>query len=229
MLVLVCFFVLTTGTVLALRWLNPPWTAYMLETRARLSGPAEPSVSLHRQWVPIDRISGAMCLAVVASEDQTFPFNHGFDIEAIQNAIQYNARHANLHGASTITQQTAKNLFLWPSKTYFRKAIGAYFTVLIDVLWSKKRVLEVYLNIARFGDRLFGVKAAAQRYFGRAPARINARQAALLAAVLPAPAEYSVTHPSSYLLQRQGWILGQMDNLGGHYLTDIGLAPARLP
>src|SRR5690625_1317663 len=228
LLVLLCFFVLSAGTVLALRWLNPPWTAYMLETQARLSQNRQP-VQLRQQWVPIDRVSGVMSLAVVASEDQTFPFNHGFDLEAIQNAIQYNAHHENLHGASTITQQTAKNLFLWPAKTYFRKIVGAWFTILIDVLWPKKRVLEVYLNIAQFGDRIFGVKAAAHHYFGIAPAQLSARRSALLAAVLPAPAEYSVTRPSPYVRQRANWIMNQMQNLGSGYLTGIGVAPARLP
>lgn len=207
--------------MLALRWLNPPTTAYMLETAARLERRAGHDVALHHRWVPYERISQAMRLAVVASEDQTFPDNHGFDIRAIRKAIRHNARSDTLHGASTITQQVAKNLFLWPARTYFRKAIGAYFTILIDLTWSKQRVLEMYLNIAQFGPALFGVGAAARRYFGRPAAALTRSQAALLAGVLPNPDDLDPAHPSAYLYGRQAWILEQMDHLGRGYLADI--------
>lgn len=222
-------FTLTVLMVAVLRWVNPPVTAYMLETRARLSDKAGHPVSLRQQWVSIEHVSGVMPLAAVASEDQTFPTNWGFDLSAIEKAIRYNRHHKHLHGASTITQQTAKNLFLWAGKSYFRKALGAYFTVLINALWPKQRVLEVYLNIAQFDPRVFGVKAAAAHFFGESPARLSAAQAALLAATLPAPDAYSVTDPSRFMRHRQHWIINQMYHLGDDYLTGVGLPPAHLP
>lgn len=196
----------------------------MLETAARLERRVGHEVAIHYRWVPYRRISPAMRLAVVASEDQTFPVNHGFDLRAIRKAIRHNAESDTLHGASTITQQVAKNLFLWPARTYFRKAIGAYFTVLIDLTWPKQRVLEVYLNITQFGPDVFGAEAAAGRYFGSHAAALTRPEAALLAAVLPDPHDSDPAHPSAYLLGRQAWILGQMDHLGTAYLADI--APA---
>jgi len=222
-------FLLTVMLVAALRWVNPPVTAYMLETRSHLSDKAGHPVALRQQWVSIDQIAGVMPLAAVASEDQTFPTNWGFDWSAIQKAIHYNRHHRHLHGASTITQQTAKNLFLWSGKSYFRKALGAYFTVLIDTLWPKRRVLEVYLNIAQFDPRVFGIKAAAAHFFSERPAHLSAAQAALLAATLPAPDAYSVTDPSQYMRHRQHWIINQMYHLGDGYLTGVGLHPAHLP
>ncbi len=202
--------------VLALRWRNPGATAFMLET-AYGSGH-----KVRQVWVPYDRISPPMRLAVVASEDQTFPTNHGFDFRAIRKAIKHNEQGGTLHGASTITQQTAKNLFLWPGGGYFRKAIGAWFTVLIDLNWPKRRVLEMYLNIAQFGPHTFGVEAAAEKYFGKHASQLNDYEAALLAATLPDPDHFNPDQPSEYLLQRQQWILEQMQQLGGNYLADLG-------
>lgn len=214
--VVIGLFLVTWIPVLLMRWFNPPTTAFMLETAAALE-----SGRIHQDWVPYERISPAMRLAVVASEDQTFPYNHGFAIDAIQQAIQYNEQHQATRGASTITQQTAKNLFLWSGGGYFRKAIEAWFTVLIDLTWSKRRVLEVYLNIAQFGPRIFGVEAAAQHYFGKPASQLTASEAALLAATLPDPYAFDPAHPSGYLLRRRQWILEQMDNLGPHYLDQL--------
>lgn len=208
-------FLVTWIPVLSLRWHNPPTTAFMLETAAGSKR------ALRQIWVPYDRISPAMRLAVVASEDQTFPYNHGFDLHAIRKAIRHNKHSDTVHGASTITQQTAKNLFLWPGGGYFRKAIGAYFTVLIDVTWPKRRVLEMYLNIAQFGPRTFGVEAAAETYFGKHASQLSQAEAALLAAALPDPDHFDPTDPSEYLLQRQTWILDQMQQLGSNYLAGI--------
>lgn len=214
-------FLVTWLPVLALRWLNPPTTAFMLETAHRLHQRGDRSPAIRQQWVPYEQIAAPMRLAVVASEDQTFPSNHGFDLRAIRKAVRHNANSDTLHGASTITQQVAKNLFLWPSRTYFRKAMGAYFTVLINLTWPKQRVLEMYLNIVQFGTRTFGVEAAAAHYFGRRAAALTRGEAALLAATLPDPDDYDPAHPSAYLRQRQHWILRQMDHLGAGYLADV--------
>ncbi|MGH8427849.1 MAG: monofunctional biosynthetic peptidoglycan transglycosylase [Gammaproteobacteria bacterium] len=215
---IVALFLITWLPVLVLRWVNPPTTAYMIETIASLPD-ARPLD--RRAWVPYDQIAPAMRLAAVAGEDQTFPGNHGFDVKAIKAAMQHNANDDTLHGASTITQQTAKNLFLWPGRNYFRKGVEAYFTALIDVTWSKQRVLAVYLNIVQFGPRTFGVEAAAEHYFGKHASQLTAPEAALLAATLPDPIDYDPAHPSAYLQERQSWILEQMRHLGSDYLSSL--------
>lgn len=215
--ILAVLFLVTWLPVIVMRWINPPTTAFMLETAAALPG----SSGIHQVWVSYKEISPAMRLAVVASEDQTFPYNHGFDIHAIKQAIKHNERSDTTHGASTITQQTAKNLFLWPGGGYFRKGVGAWFTILIDLDWPKWRVLEVYLNVAQFGPHTFGVEAAARHYFGKSATQLTRPEAALLAATLPAPYDFDPAHPSPYLLQRQAWILGQMRHLGRDYLSNL--------
>ncbi|MGH8271133.1 MAG: monofunctional biosynthetic peptidoglycan transglycosylase [Gammaproteobacteria bacterium] len=216
--ILVALFLVTWLPVLAMRWANPPTTAYMLETAVSL--PAGGKLD-RGAWVPYAKISPAMRLAVVASEDQTFPTNHGFDIPAIRKAMKHNKKGDTVHGASTITQQTAKNLFLWPARSYFRKGVGAYFTVLIDFTWPKRRVLTVYLNIVQFGPQTFGVEAAAEHYFGKHASQLSASEAALLAAALPDPEHFDPAHPSPYLLERQTWILDQMRQLGNDYLSSL--------
>jgi monofunctional biosynthetic peptidoglycan transglycosylase len=229
LIVLATFVFLSVALVAVLRWANPPITAFMLETRAHLSHEDGHPVKLRRDWVSINNISGNMALAVVASEDQKFPFHHGFDWSAIHQAIHYNEHHKKLHGASTISQQTVKNLFLWPGKSYFRKAVGAYFTVLEELLWPKRRILEMYLNVAQFNNRVFGVKAAARHFFGEQPSQLSAAQAALLASTLPAPGRYTLTAPSAYMRRRQRWILRQMHHLGAGYLNVIDVKTAKLP
>jgi monofunctional biosynthetic peptidoglycan transglycosylase len=221
LLIVAACFLLTWLPVLALRWLDPPTTAFMLETASRLHEETGQSVKLQHMTVDYRQVAPPMRLAVVASEDQTFPTNDGFDFKAIGEAIAHNARGGTLHGASTITQQVAKNLFLWPARSYFRKAIGAYFTVLIELTWPKQRILEMYLNIAQFGPGIFGVEAAAEHYFDRPASRLTRGQAALLAATLPDPDDDDPTHPSAYLLHRQDWILKQMSNLGSDYLAGV--------
>lgn len=206
--------------ILLLRWVDPPTTAYMLRTAYQLHE-RQAGAEIHHHWVGIDGMAACMPLAAVAGEDQTFPSNHGFAWSAIRRALVHNAEGGRLRGASTITQQTAKNLFLWPARSYVRKVVGAYLTVWIDMLWSKRRVLEVYLNIAQFDKRIFGVGAAAQRLFGVSPAHLSHSQCAALAAVLPAPDRYSAAHPGPYLRQRQAWILRQMRQLGRGYLAGV--------
>ena len=174
------------------------------------------------EWFSYDDISKQMALAVVAAEDQNFPTHFGFDIEQIQKAIKQHEHGRRLRGASTITQQVAKNLFLWEGRSFIRKGLEAYFTVLIELLWRKERILEVYLNIVEMGDMIFGVGAASQIYFKRNPDKLTSGQAALLAAIIPSPIRFSTKRQSGYILQRQSWILEQMSSLGGiDYLKNL--------
>ena len=179
-------------------------------------------------WVDLAQISPNLPLAVVASEDQKFPEHWGFDVEAIEKAYQLNQHSHRVRGASTISQQVAKNLYLWSGRSYFRKGLEAYFTLLIEGFWPKRRILEVYLNIAEFGNGTFGAEAAAERFFHRPAARLSRSDAATLAAVLPNPEHYSAAAPSRYVLQRRDWILGQMQALGGpEMLSEIDAYPDR--
>jgi monofunctional biosynthetic peptidoglycan transglycosylase len=160
---------------------------------------------------------------VIAAEDQQFPFHAGFDVESIREAVRDNARGGRVRGASTITQQVAKNLFLWPGRSWARKALEAWFTVLIEVTWPKERILETYLNVAEFGRGTFGVEAAARHFFGKPALRLSRREAATLAAVLPNPKQFRVERPSRYVRERRDWILRQMAALGGpRYLEELG-------
>jgi monofunctional biosynthetic peptidoglycan transglycosylase len=165
--------------------------------------------------VSLDQISPAMGVAVIAAEDQKFAEHFGFDWQAIEKALEHNWRNTRTKGASTLTQQTAKNLFLWSDRSWPRKGLEAYFTVLLEALWPKRRILETYLNVAEFGDGVYGVEAAAQKYFRKPASRLNGSEAALLAAVLPSPRNYKVNAPSAYVRERQQWILNQMGQIGG--------------
>jgi monofunctional biosynthetic peptidoglycan transglycosylase len=171
-------------------------------------------------WADLKRISPNLPLAVVASEDQKFPEHWGFDVEAIEKAYALNQHSHKVRGASTISQQVAKNLFLWSGRSYFRKGLEAYFTVLIEVCWPKRRILEIYLNIAEFGYGTYGAEAAAQRFFHKSAARLSRSDAAVLAAVLPSPEHYSAAAPSRFVQQRRDWILRQMQALGGPDMLD---------
>lgn len=214
--------VVTVAAVVALRWVNPPTTAFMLRDRigAVLSG--EEGYEFRHEWRDWDRISPHAALAVVAAEDQKFPSHRGFDLEQIDKALEDRERGRRVRGASTVSQQVAKNLFLWPGQSWFRKGLEAGITVLIELAWSKRRILEVYLNVAEFGRGTWGVQAASQRYFGRDADRLTRSQAALLAAVLPAPKRYRVDAPGPYVRKRQAWIERQMVALGGSaYLSKL--------
>ncbi|MEZ5473619.1 MAG: monofunctional biosynthetic peptidoglycan transglycosylase [Steroidobacteraceae bacterium] len=214
--------VTTVLPVLALRWLDPWSSAFMLDARldAVRTGASDYRTQYH--WVPLERISPNAALAVIASEDQQFPFHAGFDFKSIRDAIRTNNSGRHVRGASTISQQVAKNMFLWSGRSYLRKALEAYFTLLIEWLWPKERILEVYLNIAEFGRGVYGVEAAAQRYFQRPAKQLNAEQSATLAAVLPNPRTFKVQNPSSYVVKRRRWILQQMRALGGRaYLEQL--------
>lgn len=169
---------------------------------------------LEKDWVPMEKISPFLYRAVIASEDQKFLDHHGFDWEAIRAAMDENRSGKRLRGGSTITNQTAKNVFLWPGRNLLRKGLEAYFTLLIEFFWSKERILEVYLNVIEMGDGIYGAEAAARVYFGKAAVDLNRQESALIAAVLPNPLRWRPDQPSSYLRQRQAWILRNMRNLG---------------
>jgi monofunctional glycosyltransferase len=227
LLVLGCV-VLGVLWVLLLRWINPPYTAFMLESQLTAWSTRDSSYVLRHRWVGLDQISPNLPLAVVASEDQKFPEHWGFDVEAIEKAYQLNQHSHKVRGASTISQQVAKNLFLWSGRSYFRKGLEAYFTLAIEACWPKRRILEVYLNVAEFGPGVYGAEAAAQQFFHRPAARLTRSDAATLAAVLPNPQRLHAAAPSGYILQRRDWILGQMQALGGpDMLDDIDAYPTR--
>jgi len=206
---------LSVSAVVLLRFVPPLASAVMLEDwlGARLQG--DDAFVLHYRWTPWDRVSKALPIALVAAEDQKFPFHHGFDFDAIQSALAEAEDGERLRGASTISQQVAKNLFLWSGRSFVRKGLEAYFTVLIEALWPKRRILEVYLNIAEFGDGTYGAAAASGRYFRVSPAELDARRSALLAAVLPNPQRLRVDRPSAYVQRRAAWIQRQATQLGG--------------
>lgn len=164
-------------------------------------------------WWTWTDIGGASAIAVVAAEDQRFANHFGFDFRSIQQSLENHTDGTSLRGASTITQQVAKNLFLWPGRSFLRKGIEAYFTILIEATLSKKRILEIYLNIAEFGPGIYGVGAASKAYFGRPPSELTNADAALLAAVLPNPKQLHIDNPSAYVMQRQVWITEQMQRL----------------
>jgi monofunctional glycosyltransferase len=207
-------------SVLSLRWIDPPFTAFMAEAQTAAWVSRDSNYVFRHRWVDLDRISPNLPLAVVASEDQKFPEHWGFDVEAIEKAYALNQHSHKVRGASTISQQVAKNLFLWSGRSYFRKGLEAYFTVLIESLWPKRRILEVYLNIAEFGYGTYGAEAAAQRFFHKPASRLTRGDAAVLAAVLPNPERYSAAAPSRYVQQRREWILDQMQALGGPEMLD---------
>jgi len=174
------------------------------------------------QWVPLTQMSADLPLAVVAAEDQKFPDHFGFDIRAIKDAVEQHAQGGRLRGASTLTQQVARNLFLWQGRSLLRKGLEAWLTVLLELFWSKERILEVYLNIAETGKQTFGVQAASRKFFSRPASAVTREQAALLAAVLPNLLRFQANRPSAYVLKRGNEILGQMAQLGGRsYLKGI--------
>lgn len=201
--------------VLALRWIDPPTSAFMLGTRIAALASGDHHYATHYQWVDLEHISPQAALAVIAAEDQQFPFHAGFDFKSIREAVRHNAGGHHVHGASTISQQVAKNLFLWSGQSYFRKGLEAGLTVLIEWCWPKERILEIYLNIAEFGRGIYGVQAAAQHFFREDARRLNRTDSALLAAVLPNPRRYRVDAPSHFVLTRRDWIAEQMADLGG--------------
>jgi len=207
-------------SVLSLRWMNPPASMMMILQRYDAAVGHRTDFRIDYRWVNWVEIADYLPLAIIAAEDQKFATHHGFDFDSIADAVKTRMRGGRLRGASTISQQVAKNLFLWPGKSLLRKGIEAYFTALIEMLWSKQRILEVYMNIAEFGDGIFGVEAASRRFFKKPARRIRLGEAARLAAVLPNPRAMRPDHPSPHVARRARWIRRQMGRMGGRHVID---------
>lgn len=191
------------------KWIDPPITITQLMNLNEGEG-------LRRDYVRFDEMSSNIKLAVMASEDQLFPNHNGFDIKSIQKAIEFNEKHPNrVRGASTISQQTAKNVFLWQKGGFFRKGLEVYFTFMIELIWGKERILEVYLNVAEMGPGIFGVQAASRAYFKKDAKNLTQREAAMIAACLPNPKRFIVSPPSRYVSKRASKIMQQMNHLDG--------------
>lgn len=210
LLALLALVVLILLMMAVFRFVNPPTTAFMVAHK--LANPDQP---VAHQWVALEAISPWMPLAVVASEDQRFLQHRGLDLKAIRVAVDSYRQGGNLRGASTITQQTAKNLFLWNGRHFSRKLLEAGLAAGLETIWPKSRIMEVYLNVAEFGDGVYGVEAASQQFFGISARQLGPEQAALLASVLPSPKRMKVSEPSPYMWERVRWIRRQMNQLGG--------------
>jgi monofunctional glycosyltransferase len=211
-------FILPVLLIVLFRFVPPPITPLMLDTWIS-------NGTISQSWVPLSAISRNLVRAVIASEDTKFCSHYGFDWDAIDSAIVRNASGRNLRGASTISQQTAKNLFLWNGRSFVRKGLEAYFTVLIELTWPKQRILEVYVNIAELGNGIYGVGAASEAYFHASPAQLGPALAARLAAVLPNPIRLHADRPSVYVQGRANWIQQQMNHLGGPAYIEGRAAP----
>lgn len=208
------FFALSIVTVIIYRWVPVPVTPLMIIrcVEQKMDGK---ELKLKKDWEPLENISRNLQLAVVCSEDQHFIDHSGFDFEAIDKAIKYNEHHKRKRGASTISQQTAKNVFLWSGRSWVRKGFEVYFTFLIECLWSKERIMEVYLNVIEMGDGVYGAQATAKQFFHKDAANLSKGESALIAAVLPNPIRFSIARPSGYIQRRQSWIIHQMALWGG--------------
>lgn len=207
------FFIISIGLTIIYRFVPVPITPLMVIRLVEQTFDSEKKVRLYKDWVPMSEISRHAPQAVYAAEDQKFLTHKGFDFEAMEKAWENNKKGKRIKGASTITQQTVKNVFLWPSRSYLRKGLEAYFTVLVELLWSKERIMEVYLNVIEMGDGIYGIEAAAQAYYDKPAAELNRNQAAMIAAVLPNPIRWTPAKPTGYIRGRQSWIMRQMNNL----------------
>jgi monofunctional biosynthetic peptidoglycan transglycosylase len=195
--------------IIILKWIDPPLTVTQLASWIAGHG-------LKRDYVRMDHISPQAALAVIAAEDQLFPDHNGFDVKSIRKAMEaHENRHQKLRGASTISQQVAKNVFLWQGRSWIRKGLETYFTFMIEAIWGKKRILEVYLNVAEMGKGIFGIEAASRTYFDKPAKLLSAPESARIAACLPNPRKYQVSPPSEYINRRYPWVVQQMDNLRG--------------
>ena len=216
------FFFAVFAFVLLLRFVPVPFSAYMAQQQIGHFLQGDFAYRAKSDWVSLDEISPTMQLAVIAAEDQRFPEHFGFDFHAIERAFKHNEKNKrSIRGGSTLSQQTAKNLFLWHGQSWLRKGLEVPATILLELSWSKKRILEVYLNIAEFGDGIFGVEAASHYYFNKSAQNLTQSEAALLAAVLPNPIIYQVNKPSALVRKKQQWIIRQMQQLGIEYLKRL--------
>jgi len=201
--------------VVALRFIDPPFSAFMVARQLSAMTHRDFKSRVAYDWRDLDRMAPSLPLALVAAEDQNFPVHNGFDFKAIEKARRSNARGRKVRGASTISQQVAKNLFLWSGRSWVRKGIEAWYTVLIETFWSKHRILEMYANIAEFGDGVYGAQAASRTFFGKDASRLTPAESARLAAVLPSPKRYHAARPGPYVQRRTNGIQRQMHHLGG--------------
>lgn len=210
--VLKWFFILSIFSVILFRFIPIPFTPLMLQ-RCVEQFMSDKPIKLKKDWVSFEELPNHLQLAVVCAEDQNFINHMGFDLEAIEKAVKHNKRHKRTRGASTISQQTAKNVFLLPSRNWLRKGLEVYFTGLIELFWSKERIMTVYLNIVELGDGVYGAEAASNIFFNKPARKLSPPQSALLASVLPNPLKYKVKNPGPYVQRRQQWVLRQM----GHW------------
>lgn len=210
--VVIILFIAQLVYLILLRWVNPPITLTMISRWVSTWGTDR---QFHKTWVDYDEISQHAKLAVLASEDQLFPDHNGFDFKSIEKAMKHNQKSKKIRGASTISQQVAKNVFLWQGRSWFRKGLEVYFTFMIEHLWGKERILEMYLNVAQMGDAIFGIEAASQQYYHKNAASLNREQAAMIAACLPNPIKYTVVPPARFTVWKQHKILVQMRFLSG--------------
>nr|WP_238389715.1 monofunctional biosynthetic peptidoglycan transglycosylase [Pseudoxanthomonas koreensis] len=216
------FVLVTVLQVAVLRFVDPPTSAFMLARQGEAWRQGDWGFRVAHDWRDLEHISPYLPLAVIAAEDQNFAVHAGFDFKAIEKAIDHNARGKRVRGGSTISQQVAKNLFLWQGRSWLRKGLEAWYTLLIELMWPKERILEVHVNVAEFGDGIYGAQAAARSYWGKDAARLTPEQSARLAAVLPSPRRYSAVKPGPYVQRRAAWIQRQMRQLGGReYLEQL--------
>jgi monofunctional biosynthetic peptidoglycan transglycosylase len=206
---LLLFWIFSLAAVLSFRFAPVPVTPLMAIRTFQAASQGK-WLGIHKDWVPLEDIAPSVVRAVIKAEDYRFYEHSGFDFDAIQKAYRFNKTHLRKKGASTITQQTAKNVFLWPSRDWLRKGLEAYFTVLIEMVWPKDRILEVYLNVIELGPGVYGVEAASQKYFKRSAKKLSGAQASLIAAVLPNPRKYRIDRPSGYVIGRQYRILNRV-------------------
>ena len=211
--IVIGFLVLSIVSVIIFRWVPVPITPLMLIRCVEQKSDGK-TMKLEHDWVSLEKISPKLQLAVVCSEDQNYLKHFGFDWGAIEKAMKANESGKKIRGGSTITQQTAKNVFLWPGRSYIRKAFEAWFTLLIEIFWSKERIMEVYLNSIEMGNGVYGAEAAALHWFKKSAVKLNKDEAAAIAAVLPNPLRYSANPPTSYISKRKNWIKQQMSFWG---------------
>ena len=206
--VLIGLMLFSVFLILLMRWVNPWGSMLMVERKI-----ANWNINQQRIWKDWDQISDNIKIAVIAAEDQQFANHWGFDFKAINRALNYNKNNRKIRGASTITQQVAKNIFLWSSRNWIRKGVESWFTVWIELIWSKQRTLEIYLNSVEWGEGIFGIEVASRHYFGVSAKQLTKEQASLLAAILPNPRKWSPVNPNIFTQKKAKWILGQMENL----------------
>jgi monofunctional glycosyltransferase len=209
------FFIFSVASVVLFSFIPPPFTPLMIKRLIDQATDGKREMRLYKSWTRLEHISTNLQVAVICGEDQSFLEHQGFDFKAIEKALKHNKKSKKKRGASTISQQTAKNVFLWPSRSWLRKGFELYFTTLIEACWDKARIFEVYLNVAEWGDGIYGAEAASQHYFKKPASALSREEASLLASVLPGPLIYSVKNPNAKVRKKQHWIIRQMRYWGG--------------